>query len=49
MIVSVVREHHWTPDVINGLYLDDADHFGLEFWYNDIKKVSEELNKQTKK
>jgi len=46
MIVSIVREHHWTPEVINGLYLDDADHFGLEFWYNDIKRVTEELKKE---
>jgi hypothetical protein len=36
MIKSVVREHHWSPDVINDLFLDDFDFFGLEFWYKDV-------------
>ena len=46
MIKTVVREHHWSPETINGLYLDSIDHFGLEYWYNDIKEVHAELNKK---
>lgn len=47
MIKTVVREHHWTPNKIESLYLDDADFFGLKYWYNDILEVNDELDKQT--
>ncbi len=43
MIKSVVRENKWTPKLIDGLYLDDADHFGLYYWYLDVKEVSQSL------
>ena len=43
MIKTVVREHHWTPDVINSMYTDDRDHQGIRFWYNDIVEVIEQL------
>ena len=46
MIKSVVREHHWNPKIINGLYLDSADHFGLMYWYSDVKEVHDELKKK---
>lgn len=36
MVKSVVRVHHWTPEIIENLYLDDADFLGLEYWYNDV-------------
>lgn len=49
MIVSVVREHHWTPQKIESLYLDDADFFGLKFWYNDVREVNRELKVKKKK
>jgi hypothetical protein len=44
MIVSVVRNYHWTPEVIGKLYIDDIDYQGLIFWYEDAK----EMNKLTK-
>ena len=43
MIKSVVREHHWSPSEFKSLYLDDADFFGLEFWFNDVVEVNESL------
>lgn len=43
MIKSVVRSHHWTPETIDGLYLDDADHFGLEYWFDDVLAVDKSL------
>ncbi len=49
MMKSVVREHKWLPEIIDGLYLDDADHFGLEFWYNDVKQMNDELKERYSK
>lgn len=43
MIKSVVRAYNWTPDKIENLHLDDADFFGLEYWYNDVKEVDNSL------
>lgn len=43
MIKSVVREHHWPPDTIGGLFCDNLDHEGLEFWYEDVKEVNKQL------
>jgi hypothetical protein len=43
MIKTVVREHHWTPDRVDQLYVDEVDHHGIEFWYNDIKEVHNKL------
>lgn len=42
-IVSVVRALHWSPNDIKNLYLDDADFFGLMFWYDDVDKHNEQL------
>ncbi len=47
MIKSIVREHHWSMQIIDELYLDDLDIYGLQYWYNDVKEVSEQL--KTKK
>jgi hypothetical protein len=43
MIVTVVREHHWLPEEIAKLKLDDEDYKGLGFWYNDVINVINEL------
>jgi hypothetical protein len=48
MIKTVVREHHWCPDQIGKLKLDDEDYLGLEFWYNDVITVINELKPKTK-
>lgn len=47
IIKTVVREHHFSPLEIDAFFLDEKDHWGIEFWYNDIKKVNDEL--KTKK
>ena len=42
MIRAVVRVYQWTPKDFESLYLDDADFFGLEYWYNDALAYVEE-------
>jgi len=49
MIKTIVREHHWKPSYLSKLYLDDADYLGLEYWYNDVVEVGEEIAKKNKK
>lgn len=44
MIRSVVRFHHWPPNVIDDLFLDNVDDRGLEYWYHDTIKYSEEIS-----
>ena len=46
MIKTVVRAHHWGPEKIESLYLDDADFFGLEYWYNDTLDHINQINKK---
>lgn len=35
MIKTIIRDHHWEPVVIDRLFLDNVDHQGLEYWYED--------------
>jgi hypothetical protein len=46
MIVSLIREHHWPPDIISGLFIDDQDYEGVEFLYNDLVEMHAELKKK---
>lgn len=48
-IRSIVREYKWPPHVIDELYVDDIDHHGLIFWYNDVLDMHEQLKKQNSK
>jgi hypothetical protein len=48
MIITVIREHHWLPTEIGKLKLDDEDYLGLEFWYNDVITVINELKPKKK-
>jgi hypothetical protein len=43
MIKSVVREHHWTPEQISKLNIDGGDYDSLEYWYNDVLEVHDQL------
>lgn len=45
MIKSIMRFHHWTPETIDGLYLDGIDHFGIKWIYDDIVEYQRELQK----
>ena len=47
--ITVVREHHWSPDTFNKLFLDSIDTNGLFFWYEDIVKVHTEMQTNSKK
>ncbi len=46
MVVSVVRNYHWTPDVIGGLFFDAEDYEGLEYWMNDIEAQIKQLKEK---
>lgn len=48
MIKSVLREHHYPPQVIDALFVDAIDYHGLEFLYNDILEVSKEIETKSK-
>jgi len=49
MVKSIVREHKWTPSVINSLYVDEIDYQGLIYWYKDVLVVVKELKGNQKK
>jgi hypothetical protein len=44
MLKSVVREHKWLPDKLGSFFIDDADMYGLEFWYEDCKEMQKIMN-----
>jgi hypothetical protein len=43
MVKSCVREYHWPPSVIEEMYLDDIDYKGIEFWYNDLVDIRNQI------
>lgn len=47
MIVSLIREHHWAPDIIGALYIDGMDYNGIELLFDDLVKAHAELKKKT--
>lgn len=50
MITSVVGELHWLPTQIGSLFLDNEDHYGIEYWHDMIAKNEKDLiNAQTPK
>lgn len=49
MIKNVVREHHWPPSEVGGLFIDNWPLSGLEFWNDDVVAVNKELQPKKKK
>lgn len=43
MLITIIREYKWPPDIIGGLFVDDEDYRGVVYLYNDIVKTSKEL------
>lgn len=43
--MSVAAQYHWPPQTYEGLYLDDADLFGILWWYEGIVKDEKEFKK----
>lgn len=43
MVATVGSYHHWPPKEYESLYLDDADFFGLRWWYNQIIEEDNKL------
>ena len=46
MIKTVVREHHFSPAQVGDFYFDAIDYQGLEWYYDDICKVIDEMKKK---
>lgn len=46
MSISVIREYKWTPHYVQGLFLDGADLFGLEYWYEDVAETERKLKEK---
>lgn len=48
VITTVVRHTKFTPETIDKLYLDEIDHHGIIYWYNDAelyaKQYAESIN-----
>lgn len=50
MIKTICRSFDWaSPMIVNDMYCDEEDYFGIGFWYNDVKEQHEEIEKQNKK
>lgn len=44
VLVTLSRNFDWaSPQVLNDLFIDDLDNFGLMFWYNDISQQHKEM------
>lgn len=41
-----MREYKWTFLIIDQMYLDDEDHKGLIYWFEDVKEMIAEMNKK---
>lgn len=48
MVKSVIRSHHYTPSAVDELFLDDKDHWGIEWLYNDLKDEQAELKNKSR-
>jgi hypothetical protein len=48
MIKSVVREYHWSPAVVGDLYFDRQDFLGLEYWFDDVKELQDQIKNTPK-
>lgn len=50
MIKTIARSFYWaSPMVIQEMYCDDFDYFGIEYWYKDVQQQNSEIEaKKTK-
>jgi hypothetical protein len=46
MILNLIREYHWAPDIIGALYVDRVDYKGVELLHDDLVKMHSELKKK---
>lgn len=47
MVKSIIRGHHYSPSVVDELFLDEEDHWGIEWLYNDLSDEQKELKDRT--
>jgi len=48
MIKSVVNEHHWSPSIIDQMYLDSLDYHGIGYWYDNAKEMHDKMKTPSK-
>ena len=48
MIKSVVNQHHWSPSIIDQMYLDHLDYHGIGYWYDNAKEMHDKMKKPGK-
>lgn len=49
MIHSIAATYHWPPKEYESLYLDDADFFGIFYWYDEIVRDAADFEKKRQK
>lgn len=45
----MAKTYHWPPQHYESLYLDDADFFGIFWWYDEIVEDAAEFAAQREK
>lgn len=45
-IKSIVNEYHWPPKIIDTLFCDDLDYYGITYWYNNLKELHDSIPKK---
>lgn len=44
MVKTVGRSFSWaSPTVLNEMFCDDLDFFGLDYWYKDVQDQNREM------
>jgi hypothetical protein len=43
MIKSVVLYFEWSPNIIAEMYCDDIDFQGIQYWFEEVKKIDKKL------
>jgi hypothetical protein len=43
MLTSVINHYKWSPEIVGDLFFDAEDYLGLEYWYNEVKRISDDF------
>lgn len=39
MIMNIIKEFHWSPDIISGLFIDAIDYRGILYLNQEIEEM----------
>jgi hypothetical protein len=48
MIKSVANEYQWPPQTIGGFFVDGQDFEGLEYWFDEVKRIEKIMKPKRK-